>query len=61
MESAETVYTDYYRIKGGILEVTRVGRASTVDLWLCENYTKTYLKTVDLDQVMVEVAAMRME
>ncbi len=59
MESTETVYTDYYRIKGAILEVSRVGRASTVDLWLCENNTKTYLKTVDLDQVMVEVAAMR--
>ncbi len=61
MESTETVYKDFYRIKDAVLEVTRVGRASTVDLWLCDNNTKIYLNTVDLDQVMIEVAAMRVK
>ena len=60
MEQTETLHIDSYRLTpSSYLEVVREGRSSTIDLWLCEGQRKQYLKTVEPDQVMLEVTAMR--
>jgi hypothetical protein len=69
MEQTEPIYTDRYRLTStSYLEVVRTGRSSSVDLWMCEitgrkdggdGITKQYLKTVDLNQAMLEVTAIQ--
>jgi hypothetical protein len=60
MEQTEKLHTDRYRLtSSSYLEAVREGRSSTIDLWLCEGGRKQYLKTVEMNQVMLEVTAMR--
>ena len=60
MEQTEKLHTDRYILTpSSYLEAVREGRSGTIDLWLCEGTTKRYLKTVEPDQVMLEVTAMR--
>ena len=60
MEQTETLHTERYRLTNmSYLEAVREGRSSTIDLWLCEGNRKQYLKTVEPNQVMLEVTAMR--
>jgi hypothetical protein len=60
MEQTEKLHTDRYRLTpSSYLEAVREGRNRTVDLWLCEGGRKQYLKTVEMNQVMLEVTAMR--
>jgi hypothetical protein len=60
MEQTETLHIDRYRLtSSSCLEAVREGRSSTIDLWLCEGEKKQYLKTVEANQVMLEVTAMR--
>lgn len=60
MEQTEQIHIDRYRLTASTyLEAVREGRSRTIDLWLCEGETKQYLKTVEPDQVMMEVTMIR--
>ncbi len=60
MEQTEKLHTDRYILTpSSYLEAVREGRSGTVDLWLCEGNRKRYLKTVEPNQVMLEVMTMR--
>ena len=60
MEQTETLHADRYILTpSSYLEAVREGRNRTIDLWLCEGGRKQYLKTVEMNQVMLEVTAMR--
>jgi hypothetical protein len=58
-DSSQSWYDRYFAVMEPRLEAVREGRNRTVDLWLCEGGRKQYLKTVEMNQVMLEVTAMR--
>jgi hypothetical protein len=58
-DSSQSWYDRYFAVMEPRLEAVREGRSSTIDLGLCEGGRKQYLKTVEMNQVMLEVTAMR--
>ena len=60
MEQTETLHIDRYILTpSSCLVAVWEGKPSTIDLWLCEgNRKQGYLKTVEVNQVMLEVSSM---